>query len=124
MNHYVSPTEDARSDAQHPRLRKPQKKDNRVICNTTRASPLLLEGEQTGAVGETVVVGIDAGVAALVELEVAGVDREGLVGAGSDKLSVANVVGPGRAAVGFAGEGVALGGGIGSPLAVEAVGGE
>ncbi|KAI6766029.1 hypothetical protein HG530_007099 [Fusarium avenaceum] len=110
-------------DAQHPRLRKSQKKDNRVIFNTTRASPLLLEGEQTGTVGETVVVGVDAGVATLVEeLEVAGVDGEGLVGAGSDELSVADVVGPGGTAVGLAGEGVALGGSVGGPLAVEAVG--
>lgn len=86
---------------------------------------LLLEGEQTRAVRKVVVLATNVGVAALVEeLEVARVDGEGLVVAGSDQLSVADVVGPGSAAVGLAGEGVALGTGVDGPGAVEAVGGK
>jgi hypothetical protein len=95
-------------------------------CSIHEPSDLSLEGQHTRAVWPAVVIGsLSVGVAALVqELEVARVDGEGLVVVGSDKLSVGDVVGPGGSRVGLAGEGVVLGGGVGSPLAVEAVGGE
>src|SRR5690242_15314161 len=85
----------------------------------------VLEGEEAGAPGELVVGAAGAGGFALVEeLEVAGVDGHGLVGVGADQVSVADVVGPGGSAVGLAGEGVALAGGLGGPRTVEACGGE
>lgn len=69
-------------------------------------------------------VGVLVGVAALVEkLKVAGVDGEGLVSAGADEFTVADIVGPGGTAVGLAGEGVLLGASLLGPLAVEGGGG-
>lgn len=58
------------------------------------------------------------------ELQVAGVDGEGLVRVVADQITVADVVGPGGAAVGLAGEGLVLGASLHSPLAIEAAGGE
>src|SRR5689334_1220811 len=84
-----------------------------------------LPGEQAGPVGQQAVVAAGAGAAALVEqLQVAGVDGHGLVGAGAQQFAVADVVGPGGAAVGLAGEGVAFGGGLRRPGTVQAGGGE
>src|SRR5207248_1544979 len=54
----------------------------------------------------------------------AGVDGHGLVGVVADQVAVADVVGPGGAAVGLAGEGVALAGGVRGPRAGQAAGGE
>src|ERR1051325_6991104 len=74
---------------------------------------------------EAVVHAVGAGVAPLVEeLQVAWVDGLGLVGVGADEVAVADVVGPGGAAVGLAGEGVALGGGLRCPRTAQAAGGE
>ena len=51
----------------------------------TGSKNLFLQGQDTGAVGQLVVVGVGRGVAALVEeLQVAGVDGHGLVGVGAD----------------------------------------
>ena len=78
--------------------------------------PLALQGQQARPVGQEAVVAAGAGGASLVEqLQVAGVDGHGLVGVGADQFAVADVVGPGGAAVGLAGEGVALGGGLRGP---------
>jgi hypothetical protein len=86
---------------------------------------LLLERKETGSVRELVVVGVLRRVATLVkELEVARVDGEGLVVGGADEFTVADIVGPGGAAVGLAGEGVALGTSLDSPGTVKAVGGQ
>lgn len=88
-------------------------------------SNLLLEGKETGPVGEAVVVATGVGVAALVQqLQVARVDSHGLVVGDLDKVTVGDVVGPGGTAVSLAGEGVGLSGGIGGPVAVEAGGSE
>src|ERR1051325_10811225 len=74
---------------------------------------------------EAVVHAVGAGVAPLVEeLQVAGVDGLGLVGVAADQVAVADVVGPGRAAVCLAGEGVALAGGLRCPRTVQAAGRE
>jgi len=87
--------------------------------------PLLLEGKETGPVGETVVVATGVGVAALVQqLQVARVDSHGLVVGDLDQVSVGDVVGPGGTAVGLAGEGVLLGSSVGGPAAAEAGGSE
>lgn len=90
-----------------------------------RILPLLLEGEEAGAVRKRVVVAARAGCATLVqELNVAGVDGEGLVVGAADKLSVADIVGPCGSAVGLAGEGVALRGSVRGPASAERGGGE
>src|SRR4051812_16143527 len=76
----------------------------------TAPPPSPLQGEDAGPVGEQAVVAAGVGRTALVEeLQVAGVDGVGLVGVGADELAVADVVGPGRTAVGPAGERIALG---------------
>src|SRR6185295_16490913 len=88
-------------------------------------TPSALPGEQSGPVRQQAVVAAGVGGSALVEqLQVAGVDGHGLIGVGADEVAVADVVGPGGAAVGFAGEGVALGGGLWGPGAAQAGGGE
>lgn len=89
-------------------------------------NPLSLEGKDTGAVGEEVVVAGDVlGVTALVQqLQVARVDGEGLVGVGTEQVTVGDVVGPRGAGVGLAGESVLLGSSLGGPVAAEAGGGE
>src|SRR5689334_17889787 len=84
-----------------------------------------LSGEQARAVRQQAVVAAGARWTALVEqLQVARVDGHGLVRAGTDQLAVADVVRPGRTAVGLARERVALGRGVRRPRAVEAAGGE
>lgn len=95
-------------------------------CSSQEPRDLLLEGQQTGAVRQAVVIGsCSTGVTALVQqLQVASIDGEGLVVGGTDKLSVADVVGPCSSGVGLAGKGVGLGGSVGGPGAVEAVGSE
>jgi hypothetical protein len=92
-------------------------------ANSNRLS---LERKDTRAVRKEVVVAGDVlRVATLVEqLQVAWVDSEGLIGVRAVKVTVGDIVGPGGAAVGLAGEGVLLGGSLGSPGAAEAGGSE
>jgi hypothetical protein len=86
---------------------------------------LALQGQEARAVREKVVARVRARVAALVEeLEVAGVDGEGLVRVRTDDVAVADVVRPGRARVGLAGERLGLGRRLRSPGAAEAGRGE
>src|SRR3954471_15093235 len=86
---------------------------------------LSLQGEQARTPRQVVVVAAGAGVLALVEqLQVARVDGLGLVGVVADQVTVADVVGPGGAAVGLARERVALGRGVRGPGPVEAAGRE
>lgn len=97
----------------------------RKTFSKSSSPTLLLEGEETGPVGETVVVTTGVGVAALVQqLQVARVDSHGLVVGNLDQVTVRDVVGPGSTAVGLAGEGVALGSSVGGPVAAEAGGSE
>jgi hypothetical protein len=82
--------------------------------------PLLLKGKETRPVRQLVVGGLRAGVAALVQkLKVARVDSEGLVIAGADEFTMANVVGPGSTAVSLASEGVGLRASLNSPGAAK-----
>src|ERR1035437_6861479 len=80
--------------------------------------------EQTWTPWDQVVVArAAANLEALVEqLEIAWVDGHGLVGIVANQVPVADVVGPGGAAVGLAGEGIALRRGIGRPRTTEARG--
>src|SRR6185312_9838196 len=74
------------------------------------SEPLALQREETGPVWQEAVVTAGAGTASLVQqLQVARVDGHGLIGVVADEIAVADVVGPGGAAVGLAGEGIALG---------------
>src|SRR4051795_12201714 len=87
--------------------------------------PSALPGEQARPVGQQPVVAAGARRTTLVEqLQVARVDRHGLVRAGTDQVTVTDVVGPRRAAVGLTGERVALGGGLRGPRTVQAGRGE
>src|ERR1051326_2268557 len=80
-----------------------------------------LQRQDTRSPGQLVVVAAGVGGLALVEeLQVAGVDGHGLVGVVAEQVAVADVVGPGGAAVGLAGEGVALAGGVRGPGAGQA----
>lgn len=85
----------------------------------------VLEGKKTRAVRELVVGGSRLGITTLVkELEVAGVDGEGLISVGADEITVGDVVGPGGTTVGLAGERSALGSSVRSPATAEVGGGE
>lgn len=96
------------------------------VCRLSERTLALSEGEETGAVRRSVIVaGRSARVSALVEqLQVARVDGHGLVGVGSDNVTVADVVCPAGTAVGLASERSALRSGLHSPRAVEAGGSE
>src|SRR5699024_10181196 len=92
--------------------------------NTFQADPTVrhflsaLQCQHTGLVGQEIVVAVGVGGASLVEeLHVAGIDGHGLVGVGTDQLTVTDVIGPGGATVGLPREGVALGGGLRCPRA-------
>jgi len=86
---------------------------------------LLLQSKQARPVRQTIIVAASIRIVALVEqLQVARVDRHRLVIHRLDEVAMANIVGPGSAAVGLAGERGALGGGVGGPGASEAGGGE
>src|SRR6186713_482357 len=77
---------------------------------------LALQGEQARPPRQVVVVAAGAGVLALVQqLQVAGIDGLGLVRVGPHQVTMTDVVGPRRAAVGLARERVALTGGLRSP---------
>jgi hypothetical protein len=85
----------------------------------------LSQGKKTRAVRKGIVSSSRARVTALVEhLQIAGVDREGLVVGRSDQVTVANIVGPGSTTVSLAGERRGLVASLDGPLASEAVGGE
>lgn len=85
----------------------------------------LSKSKKTRTVGKSIVSSSRAGVTALVkELKVARVNGEGLVVGRPDQVTVADVVGPGGAAVGLAGERSRLLASLDSPLAIEAGGGE
>src|SRR3954466_4379435 len=86
-----------------------------------KAGPLALQCQHARPVRqEAVVHAVGAGVAPLVEeLQIARVNGLGLVWVGADQIAVADVFGPGGAAVGLAGEGVALGVGLRCPRAAE-----
>src|SRR5699024_11219054 len=84
--------------------------------NTFQADPTVrhflsaLQCQHTGLVGQEIVVAVGVGGASLVEeLHVAGIDGHGLVGGGTDQLTVTDVIGPGGDTVGLHREGVALG---------------
>jgi hypothetical protein len=99
------------------------------FCRRRRSKSLqldgVLEGKETRAVGKEIVRSSRLGVTSLVEeLKVARVDGHGLIGVGTDKITVRNVIGPGGTAVGLAGEGVALRSGLRSPGTTERGGGE
>jgi hypothetical protein len=87
---------------------------------------LFLQREQARSPRDGVVVArAAADLEALIEhLQIARVDGSGLVGIVPDQIPMADVVGPGGAAVGFAGEGIALGCGQRSPRTSEAGRGE
>jgi hypothetical protein len=81
----------------------------------------LLQGKQTGTVRQLVVLCIGVGVAALVQqLQIAWVDSVGLVGARSDKLTVADIIRPCSTTVCLAGEWAVLSGSIRGPAAIKA----
>src|SRR4051794_13711720 len=80
-----------------------------------------LQREQARTVREEAVVSARARRPALVQqLQVAGVDRVGLVRRDADQLAVADVVGPRRTAVGLARERVALRRGLRRPRSTQA----
>src|SRR5689334_5358246 len=84
-----------------------------------------LQGEQTRPVRQEAVVTAGTRTTSLVEqLQVARVHCHRLIGVAADQVAVADVVGPGGAAVRLAGEGVALGGGLRRPRTPEAGCGE
>src|SRR6185503_2670327 len=86
---------------------------------------LARQGQQTRPVGEQSVVAAGVGGASLVEqLQVAGVDGHRLVRVATDQIAVADVVGPRRAAVCLAGEGIALGRCLRGPRTAQTGGGE
>ena len=113
----ISPRQGQDSVANHQDLHE------KIPLMLARRGTLDLQSQQARPVRQEVIVAVRVGIPSLVEqLEIARIDRHCLVRAGADQVAVANVVCPGGAAVGLAGKGRVLGGGLGSPLAVEAGG--
>lgn len=66
---------------------------------------LVGQGQETRAVRQVVVGGVNVGVSSLIEkLKVARVNRLGLVSGGTDEIATADIVGPGGATVAVASE--------------------
>lgn len=85
----------------------------------------LLQGKNSWLPGQEVVVTIAVGVMALVEkLEVARIDRHGLIRVVANQVTMTDVVGPGGATVGFAREGLIFTCRLGCPLSAETAGRE
>jgi hypothetical protein len=106
------------SIAHHPIS--PVPRDIRLVEAVTSLG-LALESKKTRAVREEVIARVRTRVAALVEeLEVAWVDREGLVRVRPDDVAVADVIRPGRTRVRLAGERLALRCCLRRPCAAEA----
>lgn len=66
---------------------------------------LVGQGQETRAVRQVVVAGINVGVSSLIEkLKVARVNRLGLISGGTDEIATADIIGPGGATVAVASE--------------------
>lgn len=85
----------------------------------------MLQSQQTRSVRQKVIGAPRVSRPSLVqELQVARINRHGLIRIAANQVTVANVVGPSSAAVRLASEGLALTCSLRSPRAAQAVGGE